>query len=427
MAVVAGRVATEIGGDAVRIDSPAPAAAARARVDGLLSEPLTAEAAAQIALFSDLSLQAEYTLLGSGAAEPAEDALPPVGWTVPGGPMDSLLALATGDAWAGPAEALAWLERWAAAEATLRAAALRAAEASFRTAADAQRAFYRAVAAGQRLDLTTRALSTAEIALELTRKQGGTGAASKLVQMRAELFRAELSAEHGRARLEAEIAREELAQALGLGGRAAALQLPAELPDMPPPPKLAAAEAERQALARRVDLLALRLDRNALAWSAGWTEGLRALAAPDTAPTPAAGQADAPDAAHSDDRPEAYLAAANRLGALAGKIRSEVRQAVLRYAASHASAALYEDSIVPLGQSIEEESLLEYNGMLVEVYDLLAAARESVRLRIAAVDAKRDAFIAEVDLRAALIGGGRGGAAPSSSGTPAISEAAGGH
>ena len=44
--------------------------------------------------------------------------------------------------------------------------------------------------------------------------------------------------------------------------------------------------------------------------------------------------------------------------------------------------------------------------MLTDVFDLLAEARERVASNIAAIAARRAFLLAEIDLRAAIIGGG---------------------
>ncbi|MCR6634997.1 hypothetical protein [Devosia sp.] len=49
--------------------------------------------------------------------------------------------------------------------------------------------------------------------------------------------------------------------------------------------------------------------------------------------------------------------------------------------------------------------MLEYSGMITDVFDLLTTASESIDSNVAAIEAKRDFFLAAVDFQAALIGG----------------------
>jgi hypothetical protein len=53
---------------------------------------------------------------------------------------------------------------------------------------------------------------------------------------------------------------------------------------------------------------------------------------------------------------------------------------------------------------ISEEMLRRYNGMLVDAFPLLENARKRVLLQAAAIEAKRDYWLADTDLRAAISG-----------------------
>ena len=64
---------------------------------------------------------------------------------------------------------------------------------------------------------------------------------------------------------------------------------------------------------------------------------------------------------------------------------------------------------MPLRQIVNEQVLLQYNGMLVDAFELLATARESIASNAAAIESLRDFYLAEIDYRAAIIGGGAGG------------------
>lgn len=75
--------------------------------------------------------------------------------------------------------------RRAFGERQFEAAQYRAVEATFRVAADARRAFYRASAAQQVAEYLEQALASAEAAAELTRRLAETGAATRLDQARA--------------------------------------------------------------------------------------------------------------------------------------------------------------------------------------------------------------------------------------------------
>jgi outer membrane protein TolC len=64
---------------------------------------------------------------------------------------------------------------------------------------------------------------------------------------------------------------------------------------------------------------------------------------------------------------------------------------------------------LPLRKIISEETLLRYNAMLIDVFSLLVEARQRIAATITAIEAKRDFWLASVELKAAVAGGGRPG------------------
>ena len=107
---------------------------------------------------------------------------------------------------------------------------------------------------------------------------------------------------------------------------------------------------------------------------------------------------------------ETYMASANRLAARAVNIRSEARESYLSYRGNYDLARYYQNRVLPLRQSIQDEALLQYSGMLVDVNQLITDARGRIVANIGAINARRDFWLADVNLQAALIGGGVEGA-----------------
>ena len=99
-----------------------------------------------------------------------------------------------------------------------------------------------------------------------------------------------------------------------------------------------------------------------------------------------------------------YMAALNRAAAIGASATSQVRESYSAYRTAHELARHYRDEIVPLRKSIAEEMLLRYNGMLTGVFDLLADSRDQIASVIQAIDAERDFWLADSDLRLALAG-----------------------
>lgn len=433
MAPVNAQVSSAIGTDAVKIASKAEAQAASARVKALLAKPLSADSAVQVALLSNRNLQAEYNALGVSEAAFVEASLPPnpsisLGGTLQEGSLEierrlvgSLLSLLTLPA------------RKALAEREFEAARYRAVEATFRQAANARKAYYRAVAARHRATYLEQARASTDAAADLTRKLGETGAATKLDQARAGAFNAETSGQLAAARLEAGVMREALTRELGLWGADTGYKIPNRLP--PLPKKLQTSDqAETEAVRKRVDLIAARLELDALARSLKLDNATRYVSTFELAGFANFERSKNDHGEVEKDRPkggaldleleipifdlgetarrrnaETYMQAVNRFAAKAIAVRSEARSALLAYRAANDIARQYRASIIPLRKVISEEAQLQYNGMLIDVFELLTTTREGIETNVAAIEAQRDVFLAGVDFQSAIIGGGAGG------------------
>lgn len=432
MAPVSTEVSSALGAKTVKIASKADAAKAAKDVKAILSKPLTADSAVQLALYNNRGLQADYNALGISEAAFVEASLLPnpvvsVGQTLAEGDLQierrvaaSILSLLTLPA------------RRDAADREFQAARYRAMEATFKLAADTRKAYYEAVAARQHVGFLEQARGSADAAADLTRSLGETGAATKLDQARASAFYAEVSNRLAAARLQAATAREELTREMGLWGPDLSYKIPAQLPKALP--RIEATEkVEAEAIRKRVDLIAARLELDALARSlkldgatryvsafelAGFSDFARTKDNGIVAKETVNGQAlelalEIPifDLGETTRRrsTETYMQAVNRFAQQAVNIRSEARTAQLAYRASYDISNQYRTQILPLRKTVSEESLLQYNGMLIDVFELLTTFQESIESNINAISAKRDVFIASVDFKSAIIGGGSGG------------------
>jgi outer membrane protein TolC len=119
---------------------------------------------------------------------------------------------------------------------------------------------------------------------------------------------------------------------------------------------------------------------------------------------------------------ETYMQAVNRLLARAVNVRSEAREAYQSYRGTYDIARQYEREVLPLRQIISDETMLNYNAMMKDLFVLLAEARARITTNMQAVEARRDFWVASVDLQAAILGG-RGGESPE---MPTTTVAAGG-
>jgi outer membrane protein TolC len=443
----------ELGKDVAKVSTEADAGNVQGRVDALMRRPLTADGAVQIALLKNRGLQAAFNDLGVSEAQYVQATLPPVprlSLSNQGGDFSievtrsavvSLIELATLPA------------RAAVAEKRFQSAQYRAAEAVVRLAADTRRQFFTTVAANQSVGFLEQALASAESASTLATSLGETGALNKLEQAREHAFYVELGAQLAKARVEQRVEREKLVRQLGLWGRELDFKLPGSLPPLPgrlPPGKT----LEAQALEKRVDLRMARLDLEALTGQYGLTSVSGFINAAEI------GYGDdfertksfrTTDAGVEVDREktfrrgvsldltipiydfgqtavrgakEAYLAAANRLAQRAVNARSQVREAYLRYRGNYDIARHYQSTVLPLRKTIQDQALLQYSGMLIDVAQLIVDARARILSNIQAIEARRDFWIAATDLKAAVIGGvADSGAGEASSPAPSLASA----
>ena len=121
------------------------------------------------------------------------------------------------------------------------------------------------------------------------------------------------------------------------------------------------------------------------------------------------------------------MQAANLLAEKAVTIRSEARSAHTAYSSTHEIARHYLNAVVPLRTTIEAESLLTYNGMITNTFELLTDVREKLGASLEAANAKREFYMAQADLTAAIYGGGEGGAGAGGEGASLAAGGGAGH
>ena len=412
------------------------AGAQRAAVDARLAEPLTADTAVEVALLNQPGLKARLAELGLAEAD-----------LVQAGRLRNPVFAYSSKRRADVVEIeRAILINVAAlvlmplaidiGERRFAQAKLTAAAEVVQTAAGVRHAWFRAVGAQERLVYDEQVMQAAFAGSELARRMAEVGNFSRLAQLHQQAFYADAAAAVARARHEAVAERERLARILGLAEGGSALRLPARLPDLPAAP-LAAGATEQAALDRRLDVQIAKAETESLARFLGLTRATRFVNVLEVgyANTSASGESrldgyeielelplfDFGDAkmARAETR---YLQALASAADVAVTARSEVRESYSAYRTAYDVAKHYRDEIVPLRSRIADEVLLRYNGMLIGVFGLLANARLQAATVAAAIDAKRDFWLAEAALQLALSGRSPGGVP--SSGRPATAPAA---
>lgn len=423
MNVVSSIASQELGKNVAFVRTEEDDAAVGEAVQRLLRQPLTVDSAVQIALYNNRGLQAAYNALGIAESERVEASLPPsptVSFSRISSPVEleierkivaSILALATLPA------------RTEIASDRFRQAQLRAAEETLRVAGEARRAYYRAVGSRELVAFLTEGKSAAEGATQVARALGETGAINKLDQAREQVFYAEITAQLASMRQRAESERERLVRALGLWGHDLDFRLASALPELPANTR-ALPDIEVEAVRRRIDLQVARIEIEALAKTYGLTGATRFINLLEVAGISKTTREEGKTAhgrgweaefqiplfdfgqSRVRKAEQTYTQAINRLAERAVNARSEAREAYRTYRSTFEIAAHYQREVLPLRKIISEETLLRYNAMQIDVFALLAEARQRIAATVAAIEAKREFWLAATNLMVAVVGGG---------------------
>lgn len=392
---------------------------ARARVDELLRQPLTAETAVEVAFLNNRGLQASLQSMGIAESELVRAgrlANPVFSFgrmreasgvvEIERSVMFNVLGLIT-----MPLARQVEQQRFEQAQ-------LQAASDAVAVGAEARRAFYGAVAAQELVKYLQQVKEAADTSNELARRMVQAGNFNRLAQMREQAFYADATSELARAQHQAVAERERLARALGLWGAQLDFKLPERLPDLPKAP-VEPRNAEQTAMAKRLDVLAARRSAESTARSLGLTRttGFINVLELGYANKSVSGEPRANGwelelelplfdfGSTRRARAEAtYMQAVHRAAEVAVNARSEVRESYSAYRTAYDLARHYRDEVVPLRKRISEENLLRYNGMLASVFDLLADSRDQVASVTAAVESLRDYWVAETNLQTTITG-----------------------
>jgi outer membrane protein, heavy metal efflux system len=397
-------------------------AAASPHVAELLAQELSLDSAIHVALLNNRTLQAVYEQLGIAQADLVQAGLLQNPILAADVRFPTVEGAAIGAAAGLIQEFIAILQiplKQRVAEAAFEEAKLTASAAVIDLVTAVKRAFYRLQGAQQTLELRRTVVEATELSADFARRQHEAGNITDL-DLANELALYE-QARVDLARVEIEVAedREELTALMGLWGTATDWRIAPRLPGLPRD-DVAREGLETLAVSQRLDLAAARQRIQTILLSRDLTRAFRFI------PTGGLGveaEREVDNGVWSVgpavqlpipifDQGQAALAnqsaqvrqSENQHAALAVSIRSQVRRARTRMAQARALADHYWDVLLPLRVRVLQQTQLEYNAMLVGVFQLLTAKRDEIDAGRAYIEALRDYWIARTDLESAVGG-----------------------
>ncbi len=295
---------------------------------------------------------------------------------------------------------------------------LRAAEKTLQIMHETRHAYFSAIAAQESVKYMEQVKIAAEAGAELAQRMKNVGNWNALQQAREQSFYVDATTQLARAKQTLFTERERLTRLLGLSGSNAVLMLPDRLPNLPKTP-IEILDIERQAMQNRLDLIMAKRELSNLADSLGLSKATRFVNVLDIGYLHNTNEQGISKTGYEIEfqiplfdwgnariaKAEAlYMQASNRTAELAINARSEVREAYNHYRIAFDLAKHYQDEIIPLKKKISDEQLLNYNGMLISVFELLADARSQMMSVNASIEALRDYWIAESAMQISING-----------------------
>ena len=297
------------------------------------------------------------------------------------------------------------------------AAQLRVSSEVLRLGADVRASYYDVVAASQHVAQTRTLFEAAQAAADLATKQHKAGNITDLhlEQEQARYEQAKLVL--ARAERDLTVAREALARAMGTRDAivpATFPDLPSTEMDQPQLEQLAAKQRLDVAIAQReIDIAQKQIPVARLA-ALGEIEldahyerepsGEHTTGPGLVVPIPIFNSGRA-----ARTRAESTLLRARQtMNALLLESSSRLREANAVLSEARARVEYYRDVVLPRRQRIVELTRLEFNAMLIGIYQLLEARQDEARTESEFIDAQRDYWIARVELDRALQGIAKG-------------------
>ncbi|MBI3736833.1 TolC family protein, partial [Candidatus Sumerlaeota bacterium] len=386
-----------------------------------LTDPLTAESAAQIALLNNRKLQATYQSLGIAQADVIQASLLPnpifdgnMKNSINGG-SDPEIEFTVAENFV---EVLTIPLKRRIAKAEFEAAKLRVAQEILALASETRGQFIAAQADEQMIELLQQVVLALDASADAARRlhEAGNIRDSDLDIEEAALAQAKLDL--ASAQISARKSRERLNILMGFWGPQAGIKITARLPEIPAE-EIKGEDIEKRVVEKNLDLAILRQRLLALGDALGLkratalfpdisivgafkreTDGNRLLGPGLSLPIPLFDQGRARVAAAkaqlSRAQDEFYFKAV--------ETRAAARAAWDHLQLARARAVYSRDVVLPLQNRILAETQLEYNAMQVGVFHLLQAKRTSIETGKRYVEDLRDYWLAKAEVESLLSG-----------------------
>ena len=387
-------------------------------VEKLLAGELSADRAARVALLNSRALQAELVEIGISRAE-FRQALLPKNPMIEG-------EVRFGSGAHNPGELILMQDltsiiliphRRQAGALGVRAATLRVSNAALQVVADTRAAYFGAQAAERTRALWEKTVTSAQAAADLARRQHEVGNITDLDLENEQASYEQAKIALARSQTDASVARERLNQLMGTWGEQTNWRLEATVP-APPDSDGDLMGLEAMAVAQRLDLAATAAEAQILSAQIplarfsqfpelragvhveGDAEGNRTTGPAVELAIPLFDRGQ-----HTVTRTKAQLRQTqDREAALAVSIRSEVRMQRDKLVAARDLAKYYREIVLPRRRRIVEQTQLQFNSMLVGLFQLLQAKQGEVEARRDYIGAQRDYWIARAELERAIGG-----------------------
>ena len=301
-----------------------------------------------------------------------------------------------------------------------------------------------AVGAQQSLTYAKQIHEVAQAGAELAKRMEAAGNFNRLTRSRHQALQVEARMALVLAQQQALASREALVRLLGLDeSQAQQLQLPDHLPDVPALP-LSTEQVAKALSQERLDVQMAQAQWRAAAKA----QGLKQVTSlTDVELTYRRGSVN--DGAGSVTHPRGYelgvrlplfdsghllregmnartLQATAELETTLRAASSHVRESYGAYRAAYDITRHFMDEVLPLQQTMADENLLRYNGMIIGVFELMDSARLQMNAVKSAIEAQQQFWRADAALQATLMGRPTG-AVLSSAVSTSRSETAAGH